>query len=126
MSLYTVLRGKLATGATGALVGTRIYPVFLPQNPTYPALTYQRISNTAQSGSTALRQSRWQVNCYASTYIGAQALAAAVKAELEEWTDTDQTPMVKMCQVVNEIDDYDDEVDVHRVIVDVMIDTIGD
>ena len=126
MSLYTVVRGKLASGTIAAIVGTRVYPSLLPQTPTYPALTYQRISNTAQNGSTALRQSRWQVNCWATTYIGAQALATVVKAAMEEWTDTDQAPMVKMCQVVNEIDDYDDEVDVHRVIVDLMIDTIGD
>lgn len=127
MSIYSVLRGRLTTASgVSALVDTRVYPLLLPQTPTYPALTYQRISNTAQNGSTALRQSRWQVNCWAETYVGAEALAAAVKAALEEWTDTDQATQVKMGRVVNELDDYDDEADVYRVMIDVMLDTIGD
>jgi hypothetical protein len=32
-----------------ALAGGRIYPLILPQNPTLPAIAYQRISNLADS-----------------------------------------------------------------------------
>lgn len=127
MSLYLRVRGQLlADGATAALVGTRVYPTYLPQAPTYPAITYQRVSNTGQSGSTSLRQTRWQINCWAATYVSVQSLATAVKSAMEEWTNGSQMPLVKMARVVNELDDYEPEIDVHRVIIDVLIDTIGD
>lgn len=44
MSLETALYSHLSgDAALSALVGTRIYPVILPQQPVLPAVTYQRI-----------------------------------------------------------------------------------
>lgn len=116
------------SGAAGiaALVSTRIYPLVLPQSVAYPAISYQRISNTGQMGTTALRESRWQVNCWALTYTAAQALAVAVKNALEEYTATATAPRIKMALVVNELDDFDPEANIFRVIVDVMLTTSGD
>jgi hypothetical protein len=121
--IYSALSG--ASGIT-TLTSTRIYPVILPQTPTYPAISYQRISNTGQQGSTALRETRYQINCWAATYAAAQNLATAVKTALEEYTATATSPRIKMSLVVNEIDDYDDEADVYRVIVDMILITSGD
>ena len=128
MSIDVLLYSALANNSgVSALVGTRIYPLILPKNkPTYPAITYQRISNTATNGSTALRESRWQVNCWGATYTAAHGLAVAAKAALEEHKDTNQTPGIKQSYVVNEIDDYDDQTKVYRVIVDVILVTTGD
>lgn len=116
------------SGASGiaALVSTRIYPLVLPQSSSYPAISYQRISNSPQQGSTDLRSTRWQINCWASTYTGAQTLATAVKTALEEYTATATAPRIKMALVVNELDDYDSEANVYRVIVDVILITSGD
>lgn len=108
------------------LVGTRIYPLLLPQFPIYEAISYQRISNTEQNGSTALRETRYQINCWGETYAETQGLAAAVKVALEEYTDTDQTPGIKMSRIVNELDDYDSDAKVYRTIIDVMLVTTGD
>lgn len=127
MSIATILKAALAADtAVAAIVSTRIYPLQLPQSPTYPAITYQRISNTGTNGNTALRESRWQISCWAQTYLGALALSAAVKALLEEYTNTVSTPGIKMALVVNELDDYDDTVKVYRVIIDVIFTTTGD
>lgn len=127
MTISTLLRGALINnGGVSALVSTRVYPVFLPQTPTYPAMSFQRISNTGQSGTSDLKQSRWQLDCWASSYTAGQALAAAVKAAIEEFHDLDQTPGILIGRVVNELDDYDDVVKVYRVIVDVMLHTTGD
>jgi len=127
MTIATLLRAAL-TGdtAVAAIVSTRIYPVKLPQTPTYEAISYARVSNTERNGSTALRETRFQINCWADTYIKAGALAAAVKTALEGYTNTSQTPGIKMALVVNELDDYDDEVKVYREIVDVILTTTGD
>ena len=119
MTIASTLRAQLV--AVGG-VSQRVYPLLLPQNPTYPAISYARVSNTGTNGSTPLRQTRYQINCWARTYAGSQSIAAAIKTALEEYTEDE----IKMCQVVNEIDDYDSEVDVFRVIIDVILDTIGD
>src|SRR5262245_57821961 len=107
MTISAKLYTALTQAPIVAIVGNRIYPLILPQTPTYPALSYQRISNTAQIGSTELRETRYQINCWASTYATAQQLATAVKTSMEEYKATATAPRIKMAQVVNELDDYD-------------------
>lgn len=128
MSIASLLKSGLAANSgVAALVGTRIYPlVFVNNNPTLPAITYQRISGSGTNGSTALRESRYQINCWANTHVAASGVAAAVKAFAEEFSDTTSTPGIKMALVVNESDDYDDQTKIFRVIVDVMLTTTGD
>lgn len=127
MSIGTALYSALTGDSTIAgLVSTRVYPVFLPQTPTLPAISYGRVSSTEQMGTTALRETRYQIDCWATSYAGAQALATAVKAAMEEWTDTDQTPGVKMARVANEIDDYESETELFRVSIDILCVTTGD
>lgn len=128
MTIASLLKSGLANNSgVSALVSGRIYPlVFGSNNPTLPAITYQRISGSGTNGSTALRESRYQINCWASTHVGASALASAVKAFAEEFSDTTSTPGIKMCLVVNENDDYDDQAKIYRIIVDVMLTTTGD
>jgi hypothetical protein len=118
--------GLVADSGVSTLVGTRIYPVFMPPSPTMPAVSYQRISNTEQAGTSTLRVTRIQVDCWDDDFDGVQALAAAVKGALEEWTDTDQIPAVKMSQVVGEFDTYESETGLYRVSIDVLCNTIGD
>lgn len=127
MSIATILKAALAADtAINALVSGRIYPVQLPQSVTYPAISYQRISSTGTNGNTAMRESRYQISCWAETYLGGLTLAAAVKALAEGYTNTASTPGIKMTQIVNELDDYDDSARVYRVIVDVIFTTTGD
>lgn len=133
MTIAVLLQDALEENAgVAALTSTRIYPLILPQNPTMPAITYQRISGTGQDGTSTLRQSRWQVNCWSKRRDGAggygevQQLATAVKAALEEYIELSQTPGINMARVVNELDDYEDETQVYRVIIDVILHTTGD
>ena len=127
MTIGILLHAGLA-GDSGisSIVGARIYPLKLPQSPTYEAISYERISNTGQDGTSNRKESRWQINCWARTYAEAQTLSAAVKAFAEEWHDADQTPGIAWARVVNELDDYDETAEVYRVIVDVILHTTGD
>jgi hypothetical protein len=125
MTIASLLKARLLTVAGGS-VGTRVYPRKLPQHPTYPALVYQRISNTGQNGTSNRKESRWQIGCWAETDVGATALAATVKTGLEEYHAVSQTPAIEWARVVNELDDYDDEVKACRNIVDVILTTTGD
>ena len=90
----------LTTGspnAVAALVGVRVYPVVLPQNVTYPAIRYARISTAREQyrllsrtvANKASRQDgRFQIDCYAVTDADARALAAAVRSELDGYSGT--------------------------------------
>jgi Protein of unknown function (DUF3168) len=74
----------LADSAVTTLVGTRICPLVLPQKPTLPAITYQRISGQTQytHDGPALARPRVQIDCWASDYDTAKSLAAAAAAVL--------------------------------------------
>jgi Protein of unknown function (DUF3168) len=88
MGLQTTLRTILLADPTvsGLVGGTRIYPKILPQNPTFPAITYQRISRIPVAdhltGPGSLGRPRVQVDVWALTDAAAEALGAAVKARL--------------------------------------------
>lgn len=121
--LFQALTNDLGVAA---LVGTRVYPLMLPQQATLPAIRYQRISNSPQEGTSTLRESRWQIDGWATTYLAVQTLAAAIKAAIEDYSDTDQTPSIRWSRIVGESDDYDPETKTYNVSFDVIFNTNGD
>jgi hypothetical protein len=123
MALGQEVYGRLVgdTGVTD-LVGGRVYPLLLPQVATMPAISYQRISNTQQLGSTPLRRSRYQIDCWGATYSAADTVAEAVKACMEEASFGG----VKMAEVAGQQDDHDIDSGMYRVMVDILFLTIGD
>lgn len=129
------LAGKLAgTSAISSLVGARIYPVLLPQDPTYPAITYQRISGERRhdlQGASGIGHPRISVSCWATTYAGVKALAAAVRKALDGFRGTlssaDSPPLTVTALAVmieNEIDLFEPDASadgrrgIHRVVQD--------
>ncbi len=75
-----------ANPAVSALVGTRIYPLALPQNVTYPAIRYQLIDTPriyTKDGYSGDSRPRLQIDCWALTYLGAKQLAATVRTAME-------------------------------------------
>ena len=87
------VHARLAAHAgTRALVDSRVYPMRLPQGPTYPAVRYQVIGapRTHLMGDTP-NASQWvharvQVDSYAATYAGAHALAYQIRMALSRWS----------------------------------------
>lgn len=71
--------------AVAGLVGTRVYPLVLPQNPTLPAVVYQEMHSqalAAADGDTGRRESSFQLSYWAASYAGAKAGKAALLALL--------------------------------------------
>lgn len=71
--------------AVKAVVGARIYPASLPQGATYPALTYQIITEDDQNTVADVGDLKWsrvQVDSWAGTYAAAKSLADLVNAAL--------------------------------------------
>lgn len=72
--------------ALKSLVSNRVYPLVMPQSPTYPAIVYNRIANTAQNtleGGSSLDQVRMQIDVYATTYSAAKTLSDQVRSAME-------------------------------------------
>lgn len=90
--LEEALLSRLANyGGLSALVVARIYPMILPQKPTLPAVTYQRIDGERESGMTqehGMAHPRMQVDCWAATYSAAKAVATQVRGALQRWSGT--------------------------------------
>lgn len=95
-----------ADADVSALVGSRIYPLVMPQGAALPAIVYQRISGVPANHAgrvPSLESARVQVNCYAKTYGVAKDLCDAVV-----WRMQQSSPYFQ-CTRVNERDLYDDE-----------------
>lgn len=100
----------LADSAVSALIGTRLYPQKLPQDPTYPAATYQRIDGPRlydHGGATGLAEGRFQFDVWATTYSSAKAVAAAVRAALSGYSGTTGGVEIAFIRCLSESDRYE-------------------
>jgi len=118
MSAESTLRAVLlANGPVAALVGTRIYPMNLPQSPALPAVTFQRISTVPDY---TLEEQNWRVpvrlslSLWALTFDGVHVLAAAVEAALRGYSGNG----LRLVRLLNMTDDYEPETKQFRVIAD--------
>jgi hypothetical protein len=120
MSLESDLYTALSThGGLSALVGTRIYPNRLPDNPTLPAVVYQRITtnHNLASGNVPLIRARMQLDCYDDSYLSVVAVAVQVHAALDMASPTGLAAAVPE----NDDDSYDPEALLHRRRLDVFV-----
>lgn len=110
--------------AVHALIVARFYPLRLPENPTYPAVTYQRISTPrihAHTGPSHLAYPRFQLDCYATTYLGAKAVATAIRVALDGYKGLMGAVDVQECTVIDERDFYDPATRIWRISLDSII-----
>jgi len=81
-AIYNILSN--ATGVTD-IVGTKIFPVLVPQGTTFPAICYTQLQtdfkNTKDSNSR-LDFTRIQIDSLALTYQQALAISSAVRSAL--------------------------------------------
>lgn len=81
--LYTLLKDD---AAVAALVSNRIFPLLMPQNPAFPAITYHRVSGPrvhSHGGPSGLASPRFQVSCWAKSYAAVRDLAEKVRLALD-------------------------------------------
>ncbi len=79
-----------ADSGIAALVGTRIYPVLVPETTAYPCLSYQVVSSVQQYtvDRRELGQKRIQFDCWANTYADAENLKQALRNALDVYSGT--------------------------------------
>ena len=96
--LGPALRSLLLADATvSGLVGTRIYPVRLPQGVTYPAISYTTISGTRPqntTGSSGQSGPRIQLDFWSLSFAEAKALSEAARLVLQGFKGDAGSPAV--------------------------------
>ncbi len=85
-----VTRLESQAGLT-ALVGTRMFPERLPQEPTYPAIAVSRITSErphALEGSSGLVGAMFQFDVFGKTYAAAKAVVEQLRLALDSFSGT--------------------------------------
>ena len=106
----------LGSAPVTALVGTRVYPMMLPQGPTFPAIVYQRISTVPDMlvDGPGFAPIRMQLSMWATTCDGARTLADAVVTALHGYHGGE----LRLSRLINLLDDYEPDTKLFRVIAD--------
>jgi hypothetical protein len=126
-ALFARLSGH---SGVSALTGTRIYPLVIPQQSydevtRQPCVVYQMNGRGRQvrfAGTGDLVAGSVQVDAYARTYAQAQALAAALRDALMDYSGVvilpgspQRTVTIKKCFLDREFDLMDEEPGLYRV-----------
>ncbi len=125
MAIEDGLRTHLIADApVTALVVARVYPLKLPQSPTYPALTYEIISDIPYRGLDGdhdKERIRVRVHCWSATYAGATDLARKVRTALSDFKGLMGTVEVSSTKFESWNDIFEDVPEVYRRVVDFMV-----
>ena len=110
MTVEATLYTRLSTFAgLAALVGTRIYPLILPEGVAYPAVTYQRVATPPREScmgvDVGLVRPRIQITVWGDTFAAVKAAAEQVRQALQRWSTTG----VQDTFLIGENDLYDEE-----------------
>lgn len=87
MSANKITYNILSTNAAlTALISTRLNPVRIPQGSSFPAVSYNLVSevpNPTKSGHSRTEFARVQVNAYGNTLASTEAVASAIRTAFE-------------------------------------------
>jgi hypothetical protein len=111
--IQAVINALLTDSTVTALVGDRIYPGILPQNPTFPALVLNVVSEldmVTHNGESGLSDGQVQVDSFAGTYLALNTLHRTVKTALNGYS----VGNVQGIFLVRARDLYDNEAIVYR------------
>lgn len=108
---------QLITGNAGVaqVMADRIYPKKFPENPTYPAIVYHRISTVreySQDGFSALTSVRFQFDVHARTYVAARDLSGKLRLAIDAFRGVVGDVDINGIWNEDEDDGYDDDLNV--------------
>ena len=106
---------------TNAGVSSRVYPVRLPQNAIFPAVTYQRVGGnriSSLSGPSGLAHPRFQTDVWAETYAESKTIAASIRTALDGYSGTVDTLRIGGSILVSEWERYEPDAALYRVSMD--------
>lgn len=126
MTIFTDLHAFLLADPTiAASIGTRMYPQVLPQNVTFPAISYSLTSRESvrelPNGPAGRARPQITISAWALDYIDATALADAIRIRLDGFKGAMGASMVGSTMLERTFDFYEDDVKAHRIISDYVL-----
>jgi hypothetical protein len=118
-----MLESQLHQILAAALPDVRVYPVILPEDPTLPAVSFQRISTTRQyatTGPVGLNRVRLQFDCWSRAYAEVKRLQAALMAAFEDRSSYAGTS-IDSSQLITASDGFEQAARIYRVSLDFYI-----
>jgi hypothetical protein len=101
-----------------SLIGTggacRIYPLKLPQNPDYPAVTYQVISSPRHH-DIEVAYPRIQYTSFARTYGQTKELADLIRLHLQRLKGVLSGASIKQIEYINSVEFYQDDTQIYYI-----------
>jgi hypothetical protein len=91
-------------------VGTRIFPCYLPQTATRPALTYSRVTGGSYhnlGSATGAAIPTFEIDAWADSYEAADVLAEAIRQEMQGFRGTMGSDAIKTVVLDDEEDAYE-------------------
>lgn len=120
-----VIEQALVSYVASGLGHSRVYPSRVPENPTYPTVTYQRFVTEriySHGGPSGLAYPRFQIDSYADTYAVAKQSANAIRTLLDGYKGTMASGVyVSSCMSKNDRDFFDSITMIWRVSTDYII-----
>lgn len=102
----------------------RIYPAPLKDNPTYPAITYNQVSQdniSSHSGNSNLAQTRLQLTLWAATYDTAQALRTEIKRVVRDYRGVVRSIRIDRVRFDNDLTGVDPDTQIQQRFIDLLI-----
>lgn len=125
MTVEAGLYDYLINDATvSGVVSTRVYPVIIPQNPTYPCISYSTsgaIRHSTLVGQDNFVGAQIDIDCWAETYSSAKDLQNKVRASVQNYQGLMGTINVDSVFVYDPVDIYEDDVFAYRCTIPVTI-----
>ena len=120
-ALYTLLHGR---AELEALVDVRIYPMYLPQSPTFPACAYNRTSSRIISllkNDTNLIEARYEVAAFSKTYNECIEVADQIRQALQRQRGTISGVVIDDITIDDISQDYEQEFEIFESTTDITI-----
>lgn len=114
----------LAHAPISAIVAARVFPVVLPQGERAASIVYTRVSGFGDhhtEGASGLSRPRVQIDAYAPTHDAAVALADLIKERIDGYRGLMGAVRVQGVFFVDERENYQADVDLHRMSRDYLI-----
>lgn len=126
MSIQTDVRDFLiADAAIAAIIGSRMYPDILPQNVTYPAISYSMAARESvrdiPNGPAGRARPRLTINAWSLVYDQASELSDAIRLRLDGFKGVMGASDVGAIRLDNMFDVFEDEVQAYRILNDYII-----
>lgn len=106
-----------------ALIGDKVFPGFLPQGSSKPAVFYEQTGFGAVSAmgtDTGIEETEWDIHVVADSYSSMKAVQAQTKAALQRWKQ-DSGFRVLDTFILDEYDGYVDETEEHLGVIEIKI-----